>query len=73
MPFLELADDPQAMVHRIDRYFGLGTTDEALLRSWLDTERADKRGSHRYSAAMFGLQPEEIRERFAPYIERFEL
>ena len=71
VPFSELIQDRVGMVHRIEEYFGLEQTDGTLLQGWLDQERADARGKHRYDPAMWGLTPDAINGQFADYIERF--
>jgi len=59
------------MVHRIEDHFSLPRTGEPLLRSFLDNKRRDKRGQHRYTPQMFGLDVSETRASFEAYIERF--
>lgn len=73
--FLELVQDPLAMVHRINAHFGLPQGDEAdvAMQSWLDNGRKDKRGRHRYSAEQWGLDGEVIHREFAPYIDQFAI
>jgi hypothetical protein len=39
------------------------------IRAYLDARPQDKHGVHKYSAADFGLDVDEIRKDFAPYIE----
>ena len=73
VPFTELVQDRIGMVHRIEEHFGLAQTDRALLQGWLDSERSDARGRHRYDAAMWGLEPEAINARFKDYIDRFDI
>ncbi len=69
--FYELVQDPVTMVHRIEDHFSLPRTGEPLLRSFLDNKRRDKRGQHRYTPQMFGLDVSETRASFEAYIERF--
>lgn len=71
--FLELVRDQAAMVGRITDHFGIDATDPAVLEAYLDTERSDGRGKHKYDAAMYGLRREEVLDRFAPYIRRFDI
>jgi len=71
--FRELVGDRVGMVGRIEQHFGLPPTDPSLLQGWLDTKRADSRGSHRYDAAMWGVHEDSINERFAGYMKRFDL
>ena len=63
------------MVHRIHQHFGL-TTPEGMdesMNDWLNNGRSDKRGKHLYSAARYGLDVDSIHERFADYIEAFNI
>ena len=71
--FYDLVKDRVGMVGRIEQHFGLEPTDPALLQGWLDTKRADSRGSHKYDAAMWGLDRDTIHEQFRDYIERFDI
>ena len=43
------------------------------IRAYLAARPQHKHGKHRYSAADFGLDPDEIRETFAPYTEAFNV
>lgn len=69
--FLDLVRDQAGMVEQITNHFDLAPTDPEVMHRYLDTERSDGRGKHKYDAAMYGLQREEVLDRFAPYIERF--
>jgi hypothetical protein len=73
--FMELVQDPMAMVHRIQGHFGLPRSEQAdaAMRAWLDNGRKDKRGQHRYSADQWGLDAAAIHAEYAPYIERFSI
>lgn len=48
---------------------------EAAIGSWFDNpaNRSDRHGKFHYSLEKFGLSPNEIREAFAGYYERFDL
>ncbi len=63
--------DPVTAVDKI--YAGLGMTlsesAAGAMRSYLDT--APRFGPHRYELADFGLDPDEIAERFASYTDRY--
>ncbi len=69
--FYDLVGDPAAMVGRIEDHFGLQKTEPERLADWLDNKREDKRGAHKYSAALYGLDPAAVHAEFAPYIDRF--
>jgi hypothetical protein len=71
--YRELVGDPVAATNRVERHFGLRVTDPRHLQAWLDEDRDDRPGSHRYDPAMWGLQREALDERFGAYIERFGL
>lgn len=44
---------------------------EASMRNYLDTHERGRLGSIDYRAADLGLDPDRLRERFAPYVARF--
>mgnify|MGYP000315159869 CR=1 FL=1 len=70
--FGELVRDPLAMMEQIHDHFDLGWTDNDRARGqeWLDDERDDARGKHRYDPDLYGLHRDTIHERFATYIDR---
>jgi len=41
------------------------------VEAWADTHEPGSHGIHRYELSEFGLRPEQIRERFAPYCAAF--
>jgi hypothetical protein len=41
------------------------------IRQWLANNAQAKHGRHSHSPEEFGMSPDEVNERFAPYIERF--
>ena len=71
--YADLITSPSAMVQRIVDRTGL-EPDEAWLSS-IPAARTIKQeapaGSHSYTLSQFGLDPEQIRERFAAYIDSF--
>ncbi len=73
LPLSELAADPVAAVRRVEERFDLTPAPEDLFRGYLDQQRTDDPGAHCYSAEMFGLHDEDVRDRFGPYIDRFGL
>jgi len=70
--FHDLVSDQVAMVHKIEDRFDLARTDAPLLQAWLDNKRADSRGKHRYSAALYGLGP-DVYDHFERYIARYDV
>lgn len=69
--FYDLVADPAAVVHRIESHFGLKSTDQTILDEYLNRDRHDNRGAHKYSAELYGLDSDRVHKEFAPYIERF--
>ena len=43
----------------------------AAMGRWAGSNQRGSRGDHRYTAEEYGLDPAEINESFAPYLERF--
>jgi hypothetical protein len=41
------------------------------MQAWRRSTPRDKHGDHRYNPAEFGLDPVQLRQRFAFYSERF--
>ena len=72
--FTELVADPIATARAICRAADVAWSDatETALRVRLG-ELQEQHGAHRYAPQDFGLDPEEIRERFAGYRSRFGL
>ncbi len=73
--FRRLVADPVGTVRRIYDHFGLDYTDqfESRMRRWLAENPRHKHGKHRYSLEEFGLDPADIRRRFADYVDRFQI
>lgn len=69
----DLAAHPAAEAERVARELGLDPTPATVAA--FDTYVADhpqhKHGTHRYAPADFGLDDDEIRDRLAPYVDRF--
>ncbi len=75
LPFGELVADPVAAVQRMYAHFGFELSAEAerAMAAWHADNPQGKHGGHQYAAADFGLSEGEIAERFAPYLERFQV
>ncbi|GAA1264477.1 sulfotransferase [Sphaerisporangium rubeum] len=73
--FAELNADPIGTVRRIYDRAGAELTPEAerRLKEWLPKNARGKHGEHVYTAADLGLDPDELRERFAFYYEHFDV
>ena len=70
-----LISDPIGTVRDIYNHYGLAWSEEFAerLNYYLQQNPRGKHGAHRYAPEDFGQTGEAISERFAPYIERFEL
>lgn len=75
LQFRDLQRDPLAAIRKIYDYFGLPVTDAAA--DAMQRFRADnppgKHGEHSYQLKDWGLSEGEIRDRFARYVERFDI
>jgi len=73
--FHELTRDPHATLAAVCAHAGLQYTDASRSRAqqWLDDHPRTEFGEHKYAASDFGLEPEELRKRFAFYIDRFDV
>lgn len=71
--FRDLVADPMGTVGKIYERLDVELTREAadLMGEHLKKDRAKKEGGHRYTPAQFGLDPDEIYERFASYSGRY--
>ncbi len=73
MHFNDLHTDPVGVINNITNHFKLDRIDESVLNKYLNTDRADQKGNHTYSAERYGLNKEEIRTRFKEYTDRFNI
>jgi hypothetical protein len=71
----DFVDDALGVARRIYAHFGLSLSKaaEAALRAHIVENPKGKRGRHAYALEEWGLSADAVRERFAPYIERFGL
>lgn len=71
--FADTVANPVDTVRHVYDAFDLGFTDETerRVRRYLDDNPRTKHGSHRYTLEEFGIHPDEARERFADYCDRF--
>jgi len=73
--FRTLVKDPRAVVRAIKAWHGMDHDEESERRvdEWFEAERTDAKGKHVYSGDMWGLQVDEIHQRFGDYIQRFDI
>jgi soluble cytochrome b562 len=73
--FSDLQSDPVAALARGLERIGLNFEDEsrASVTRWAGTHQPGSHGEHSYDLSDFGLNPEMIRERFAPYYATFDV
>jgi len=71
--YLDLLRDPVGAIGGAYERLGIPFTDElpARITAYLAARPQDKHGVHRYTAADFGLDPDEIRQSAAAYIEHY--
>ena len=71
--FQEIVKDPMGVVRRIYGHFDMPLSSEAERRmtAFIASNPRDKHGTHRYTPAMFGLDPAEISRQFEDYYRRF--
>lgn len=65
--------DPLATIRRVYDQCGLTVSAEhaTRIRSWLGRHDPTKHGVHRHSPEEFGMEAQEVNERFAGYLDRF--
>ena len=73
--YRDFVDSSVDTVCRIYEHFQMPVSDEvrAFFESHVRENPKGRHGSHDYDLESFGLTPEGVRTRFAPYIERFDL
>lgn len=71
--FAALQTDPVGAVARSYERVGLTFSEasRAAVTSWAGRHEPGSSGSHTYALTDFGIDADEVRERFAPYIEAF--
>jgi Sulfotransferase family len=71
----DLMADPIAVVRDIYEWEGTEFTPaaEKAMREYMADHAQDKFGRHTYSLERFGLDATELRERFEPYVDRFDV
>ena len=73
--YRDLVKDPIGAVRRVYTHFDIPFTTiaEARMRRYMAETPKDKHGAHVYSLTQFGLNPDQERERYREYRERFLL
>ena len=73
--YRDLVKDPIGAVRRVYTHFDIPFTTiaEARMRRYMAETLKDKHGAHVYSLTQFGLNPDQERERYREYRERFLL
>ncbi|MDH3726154.1 MAG: sulfotransferase, partial [Myxococcales bacterium] len=73
--FEEVIADPVAALARAYEHFGIAWTDEAesRMRGFLADNPRGKHGSHNYELEDFGIDLDQIRERFADYCRAYDI
>lgn len=72
LPFSRFVADPVETIREIHAYFGLEFSQEAdcAIRQFREANPKGKHGAHNYTLEQWGLDEDEVRERFRPYTER---
>jgi hypothetical protein len=75
MYFQDFVADQFAVVEQIYDAFGLPMTGAAAdrMKAFIADNPKGKHGIHRYSPEEYGVDPDEIRDAFRPYLDRFGL
>ena len=75
LSFERFVADPIAAVGEIYDHFGRSLTAAAedAMRAFLAAHPKDRHGEHVYAASDWGLSPDAIQERFAHYVDAFDL
>ena len=70
-----LVRDPFATLAGIYDHFGIpfAAEAEAAMRRFREDNPRGKHGAHHYAPSDWGLDADALRERFQPYIERFDI
>ncbi|MEE2677368.1 MAG: sulfotransferase [Myxococcota bacterium] len=75
LPFGAFQSDPLAAIEAIYAHFGIAYSEaaETAMRRFRTENPRDKHGAHHYDVETWGLDPDEIRERFQAYVEAFDV
>ena len=72
--FADLQRDPIAALARAYEQIGLEFSDasEEAVRGWASGHEPGAHGRHTYELSDFGLDADQVRERFAPYLATYD-
>jgi hypothetical protein len=75
VPYDDFVDDSLAVAERIYSHFDMPITApvRAAFQRHMDANPKGMHGSHDYALEDYGMTTQQIRERFAPYVERFDI
>jgi hypothetical protein len=73
--FGALQTDPmEALAEALERIgFPFDAHSRASVQAWAGSHQPGAHGTHTYQLSDFGLEPDQIRERFAPYYAAFDI
>ncbi len=73
--FSNFVTDQAGTVRSICEYFHLPYRDgmDGEIATWLENDRADHRGAHKYSVERYGIDPAAVYEMYGDYIEAFSI
>ncbi len=73
--YRDLMRDPVGTVERIYKHCGLTFSDRTrtAVNDWVVQNPQTKHGEHKYDAADFGLDKDRLRERFGPYMRKYDV
>lgn len=73
--FEDYVADPVAQMERAYKHLGIEWTDAAEqgMRGWHDDHPQHKHGKHKHQAAPLGISREQIHERFATYLNAYDV
>lgn len=71
--FEDINRDWQREMEKVYGHFNIPLSDRALesMRDWMENNYQGKHGRHTHSLEQFGLDPDQVRERYRHYGERF--
>jgi len=75
VPFADLQVDPVGALDRAYEGIGIPFGEESrhAVTRWAGSHQPGSHGRHSYDLADFGLEPDQVRTRFGPYLERFDV